>query len=68
MNTESQNKQITDYLLSGKSLTSIDALHKFNCLRLSARIANIREKYNVQTEIVTLKKSGKRIAKYSIPV
>jgi len=38
MTTQSQNSQILSYLQSGGKLTAIDALHRFNCLRLSGRI------------------------------
>ena len=38
----SQNKQIADYLNKGKKLTPIDALTKFGCFRLAARIADLR--------------------------
>ena len=39
----SQNKQILRYLQTHKrGLTPIDALNKFGCFRLSARIADLR--------------------------
>ncbi len=39
----SQNKQILRYLQTHKrGLTPIDALEKFGCFRLSARIADLR--------------------------
>ena len=39
----SQNKQILRYLQTNKrGLTPIDALEKFGCFRLSARIADLR--------------------------
>ena len=62
-----QNKEILSYLLKGGKLTAIDALHKFNTLRLSARILNLRDEgHDIKTQFVTLKKSKKRIASYSI--
>ena len=33
-----QKKQIKAYLLTGKRLTQLDALYKFQCMRLAARI------------------------------
>lgn len=65
--TESQCKQIINHLLSGKTITAIEALHKFNCMNLKGRIFDIRQKYRVKTEMFKLR-NGKRIAKYSIPV
>lgn len=61
----SQNKQILNYLLSGKKLTPITALNKFGCFRLSARILDLRKKgHNITTENVTRK--GKTFAEYSL--
>lgn len=65
--TESQCKQIIKYLLSGHTITSLEALRKFDCLNLKGRIFDIRQKYSVKTEMI-LTKSKKRIARYSIPV
>jgi|TARA_Y100000114_G_scaffold117445_1_gene111797 hypothetical protein len=63
----SQNKQILNYLLKGKKLTPIDALEKFGCFRLSARILDLRkEGYDIITENIT--KQGKTFAQYSMEV
>jgi hypothetical protein len=62
----SQNKQIADYLNKGKKLTPIDALNKFGCFRLAARIADLRnEGMNIVTNTIKLK-NKKQIAQYSI--
>ena len=62
----SQNKQIADYLNKGKKLTPIDALNKFGCFRLAARIADLRnEGMNIVTNIIKLE-NNKQIAQYSI--
>ena len=37
-----QSQRILDYLATGKSLTPLEALHKFGCLRLGARIYDLR--------------------------
>ena len=61
----SQNKKILNYLLKGKKLTPIDALEKFGCFRLSARILDLRkEGYDIITENIT--KQGKTFAQYSM--
>jgi hypothetical protein len=62
---KTQKQQIEAYLTKGKSLTPIDALTKFGCFRLAARIADLRnEGLNIATKIVT--KKGKNYASYSI--
>jgi len=65
---ESQTKRILNYLLSGKSLTPMQALKKFGCWALSSRISNIKamERYNIKSELVSIKGNSKRVAKYSI--
>ena len=62
----SQNKQIADYLNKGKKLTPIDALNKFGCFRLAARIADLRnEGMNIVTTTIKLD-NKKQVAQYSI--
>ena len=62
----SQNKQIADYLNKGKKLTPIDALNKFGCFRLAARIADLRnEGMSIVTNTIKLK-NKKQFAQYSI--
>ena len=39
---KSQNKQIAEYVRSGRKLTPLDALYQFGCFRLSARIYDLR--------------------------
>lgn len=60
----SQNKQIANYLNKGKKLTPIDALNKFGCFRLAARIADLRNQgLNIETTIIKLK-NNKQVAQY----
>ena len=60
-----QNQRILEYLKSGKKLTPLEALNKFGCLRLSARIFNLKEHgHAIITENVTRK--GKTFAEYSL--
>jgi hypothetical protein len=62
---KTQKQQIEAYLTKGKSLTPIDALTKFGCFRLAARIADLRnEGLNIATKIVT--KKGKSYASYTL--
>jgi len=62
----SQTKQIADYLNKGKKLTPIDALTKFGCFRLAARIADLRnDGMSIVTKTIKLD-NNKQIAQYSI--
>ena len=38
-----QRNQILEYLLAGFSLTPLEALEKFGCFRLAARIEELRD-------------------------
>jgi hypothetical protein len=60
-----QKQQIAKYLSKGKTITPMDALKKFGCFRLAARIADLRnDGINIATKIVT--KEGKSYASYSL--
>ena len=62
--TESQEKRILEYLQSGLSITQYQALTKFDCFRLSARIHRLKSKgYNIEKRMKKLS-NGKRIAVY----
>jgi hypothetical protein len=62
---KTQKQQIRAYLTKGKSITPIDALNKFGCFRLSARIADLRDEgLNIATKYVT--KGNKTFASYSV--
>jgi len=65
--TESQEKKIGDYLRSGRSLTQVEALTKFGCFRLAARIYRLRHQHGmlIATQMITTK-SGKLVARYSL--
>lgn len=67
--TDSQTKRILKYLLSGKSITALEAFKKFNCLRLGARIFNIKSLglYRIKSELIEVK-GHKRVSKYSIEI
>jgi hypothetical protein len=62
---KTQKQQIRAYLSKGKAITPIDALSKFGCFRLSARIADLRnEGLNIVTKYVT--KDNKTFASYKL--
>lgn len=60
---ESQNNEILKSLESGEKLTPIDALNRFGCFRLGARVYDLKRRgHNIITE--TIEKNGKRFAQY----
>jgi Helix-turn-helix domain len=62
----SQRDKILRYLRAGNALTAYDALARFRCLRLAARIAELREcGYAINS--LKLDVGGKRVALYSMP-
>ena len=62
---QSQNMAILSHLKSGKTVTSLEALNLFGCLRLGARISELRSlRWPINTDMINVGK--KRIAKYSI--
>lgn len=61
----SQEDEILKHLRSGRSITPLEALSRYDCLRLAARINDLRAQYgpdSIMTEII--KKGGKRFARY----
>ena len=66
--TDSQCSKILHDLIAGKRITPIDALEKYGCFRLSARISELKEVgWKIEKETVTLS-NGKRIARYYMDV
>lgn len=54
-----QETQILNYLKDGNSITQIDALNKFGCFRLAARIYELRMKgHDIQTKHIA---KGKKV-------
>jgi hypothetical protein len=64
--TVSQNNLIRQHLESGKILTSLDALRRFGCLRLSGRIHNLRHDHGLPIKSEMVDREGKRVAEYSL--
>lgn len=62
----SQCAQILEWLKAGNSITPAEAYVKFQCLRLGARIFNLKERgHKIKTELITLP-NGKRVGKYTL--
>ena len=65
MRTDIQKYQVLNYLQEGKTITSLEALDKFGCMRLASRINELRyEGHDINT---ILKSNGeKRWAEYKL--
>lgn len=62
--SQSQNALILAHLQQGGSITSLDSLEKFGCLRLSARIKDLRDRgHQIVSEFITVP-SGKKVKRY----
>lgn len=63
---ETQDAQVIRHLMSGKSLTPIEALDLYGSFRLSSIIYRLRDRgYDIRTEMVTIRK-GTRVARYTL--
>jgi hypothetical protein len=59
----SQSAQILAHMKAGNTITGLEALNRFGCFRLPARIADIKKMgYDVKSELITM--NGKRVAQY----
>ena len=64
---ESQRKNIKNWLLSGKSITPIEALQMFGAFRLSAIIFVLKneDNMNIRTDMI-YEPNGRRYARYTL--
>jgi hypothetical protein len=63
--SKTQSEMILSHLKSKKAITPLEALTKYGCLRLAARIRDLRDSgHTILTENVTA--NGKRFAKYRL--
>lgn len=61
---KTQCEMVLDYLEQFGSITPLEAFYAFNCMRLGARIADLRERgFLITTEIA---KGGKQYAIYRL--
>jgi hypothetical protein len=61
-----QANRILRYLEAGNRLTALEALERFQCLRLAARIHELRDAGWQIEERTVETRSGKRVAQYSL--
>ena len=62
-NSKTQNQQIFEHLMKYGSITPLDALNRYGCMRLGARIYDLRK---LGYDIVSVQehKGGKAYARY----
>jgi hypothetical protein len=59
----SQNKQILEYLQTGRELSSLEALSKFGSFRLASRVSELKKTgHKIQSKTVEV--NGKYFSKY----
>jgi len=61
----SQSTKIRNHLQAGKTLTSIQALDKFGCWRLAARIGELRQR-GMEIHTIIIERGNKSYAKYKM--
>ncbi len=59
-----QNEAILNYLQSGGSLTGLESVNEFGCMRLAARIADLRADGHNISDCWVEKPNGKRFKRY----
>lgn len=63
MSHESQTARILAYMKRGRTLTPLEALEKFGCFRLGARMWDLKQAgHIVKSRLVEIE--GKRVARY----
>ena len=69
-NSDSQNRQILAHLQKGNTITQMDALRMFGCMRLASRINDLRQMgFHIMTfreESIARNGKKKRYAKYAL--
>jgi len=58
---ETQNKLIAQHLESGHTITALEALHRFGCFRLSARIWDLKRRgLDIESRTKKITSDGKQ--------
>jgi len=65
--TVTQTSEIKMYLKMGYRITAIDALEKFGCFRLAARIKDLKDEGMEIDKVMVETVSGARVAQYYSP-
>jgi len=64
--SKSQNAQILAHMKRGKTITPIQALNWFGCMRLAARIRDLRDDGHDIAAVWFHVSSSKRVKRYSL--
>jgi hypothetical protein len=63
-----QSDKILEHLRSGQTLTPLEALRKYGCLRLGARVYDLKQKgVTIDMRLIETE-TGAHVAEYSIPI
>jgi hypothetical protein len=65
--TVTQTNEIKAYLKMGYRITAIDALEKFGCFRLAARIKDLKDEGMEIDKVMVETVNGARVAQYYSP-
>ncbi|MER9652512.1 helix-turn-helix domain-containing protein [Mesorhizobium sp. M0152] len=64
---QSQNDLILEHLSVLGTITPLEALKDYGCLRLGARIHDLKGRgYAIDTDLIEVGDDGKRVAQYSL--
>ena len=64
-NTRNQTNRILRYLRTGRAITPLSAFTRFKCMRLAARIEEMRDA-GIRVRSQRMTRNGKRFACYSL--
>lgn len=67
MNTQSQNTAILHHMQQGNEITALEALSKHGCMRLAARIGDLKDQ-GISIADRWVESNGKRFKAYRIGV
>jgi len=60
-----QTEQIRAHLVSGRDITPLEALDRYGCFRLAARVSDLRAT-GLDVQTITEEYNGKRYARYRL--
>lgn len=63
---KTQNRAILDYMMQGHAITSLNALNKFGCMRLTSRIHDIKKMGVIVDDEWVKGGNGKKYKRYWI--
>lgn len=66
MGKQTHEKMILQYMRKHGSITAMDAVREFGCMRLAARISDLRwDGYNIETELEVGKNRNGETVRYA---